>query len=124
MAKYLGIDWGEKKIGLALGSSETGLALPHKIVNDIGYIEELCCDEGVEIIVVGELRDRNKKFDKFLEFLNNLGVKVELADERLTTKMAGKLNRDLKGQDDAVAAQLILQDWMDSLSFEASASQQ
>ena len=122
MSRYLGLVWGEKKIGLALGSSETGLALPHKIVNNIEYIKELCHDDGVEIIVVGKLRDKNEKFDKFIDFLNTLDIKVELADERLTTKMAGKLNRGLRGQDDAVAAQLILQGFLDSPLLKASAS--
>lgn len=121
MVKYLGIDWGEKKIGLALGSSETGLALVDRIVgNDVqgfDYIKAICRDEEINTVIIGKLRDRNKKFDKFLDFLNNLHIKVELADERLTTKMAGKLNGNLKGQDDAVAAQIILQDWMDSLSL-------
>ena len=123
MAKYLGIDWGEKKIGLALGSSETGLALVHGIIENVSakggpasswdYIKKICEDEEIDVIVVGRLRDENKKFDEFVDFLNNLGVKVELADERMTTKMAGKLDRDLRGQDDAVAAQIILQSWLD-----------
>ena len=119
MAKYLGIDWGEKKIGLALGSSETGLALTDRIVENsesgFDYIKSLCHDEEINIVVIGKLRDKNKKFDKFIGFLNNLDLKIELADERLTTKMAGKLNGDLRGQDDAVAAQIILQSWMDRL---------
>ena len=118
MTKYLGIDWGEKKIGLALGSSETGLALPNKIVensdNGLEYIKRLCGDEEIGVVVVGSLRDENKRFDEFIEFLNTVGVRVELTDERLTTKMAGRLNTDLKGRDDAVAAQLILQGWIDS----------
>lgn len=117
MSKYLGIDWGEKKIGLALGSSETGLALARGIVENnirgFNYIKSVCRDEEIDVVVIGKLRDENKRFDKFLDFLKILKVKVELADERMSTKMAGKLNENLRGQDDAVAAALILQDWMD-----------
>jgi len=115
MTKYLGIDWGERKIGLALGSSETGLALPHAIVDirDLDYIKEICSEEGVDIIIIGKLREDNKNFNKFVDFLNTLGVRVELTDERLTTKMAGKLDPSLKGKDDAVAAQLILQSFIE-----------
>ncbi|NQU77637.1 Holliday junction resolvase RuvX [Candidatus Falkowbacteria bacterium] len=114
MTKYLGIDWGEKKIGLALGSSETGLAVVHGVTDDTGYIKELCKDDDIDVVVVGELRDKNKNFDEFVDFLNTLGVRVELADERLTTKMAGNLDKSLKGKDDAVAAQIILQDFIDA----------
>lgn len=113
MTKYMGVDWGEKKIGLALGSSETGLAMPHGVVDDFKHIEKLCREEGIDIIVVGVAGMENKLI-RFVEKLRQIkGVKIELADERLTTKMAGKLNRGLKGRDDAVAAQLILQGWMD-----------
>ncbi len=119
MSKYLGIDWGEKKIGLAFGSSETGLALARGIVENntrvFNYIESICRDEEIDIVVAGRLRDENERFNKFLDFLKTLEVKVELADERMSTKMAGKLNKDLKGQDDAIAAALILQDWMDRM---------
>lgn len=119
--KYLGVDWGEKKIGLALGSSETGLALPSGIVDDFEHIEKLCRDEEIDVIVVGVARMRGGKWEVgdelrgFVERLRRIeGVRVELTDERLTTKMAGKLDRGLKGKDDAVAAQLILQGFLDS----------
>lgn len=123
MSKILGIDYGQSKIGLALGSGEVGLATPFKIIkneaNIIDKIKEICGEEGINVVVIGKLRNRNKKFDNFINSLNSLGLRVELADERLTTKMASKVQpagspRSLgRRQDDAVAASLILQSWLD-----------
>lgn len=117
MSKVLGLDWGESKIGLAIGSSEARVASPFKIIkNDnqtINIIKEICQEKEIKEIVIGKLRDKNKKFNKFIESVGGLGVSVELEDERLTSKMAGRLSRDLKGQDDAAAASLILQSWLE-----------
>lgn len=118
MSKYLGIDWGKSKIGLALGSDDTGLSLPHKIVknnNDgLKYVDDLCSEEKIEIIIVGGLRDENNQFSKFIGLLEGKGFKVEVFDERLTSKLARRLNSELGNQDDAVAASLILQSWLEN----------
>ncbi|MBU4512651.1 RuvX/YqgF family protein [Patescibacteria group bacterium] len=120
MSKILGIDWGQSKIGLAVGSTEVGVASPFDIIkNDIktiDIIKNICCDKDIKTIVAGELRDENKKFDKFIDGLKFLGLTVELEDERMTSKMAGNLNRDLRGQDDAAAASLVLQGWLERKS--------
>ncbi|MCX6798380.1 MAG: Holliday junction resolvase RuvX [Candidatus Falkowbacteria bacterium] len=38
--KYLGIDWGTKRIGLALADEETSLALPYKTVANLNEDEK------------------------------------------------------------------------------------
>lgn len=134
----LGIDYGAKKIGLA--KAVNGLAVPLGVVANISksqVLEQLqayCQQENVEKIIVGVpislkssgqsvvLRDKdlqNQQMQEVLAFINwlkkNLAVPIEFEDERLTTKLARGLQKDLtkKNGDDAVAAMLILQTYLD-----------
>lgn len=120
---YLGIDWGEKRIGLALGDSETKIATPFKVVGGIGEIIKIIKDDKIDVIVVGEpLKMRNVKLktqDEFLEFLSSLKKKINIPiktiDERLTSKAADALigGKKVKAPRDAIAAMLILQSYLD-----------
>jgi putative Holliday junction resolvase len=121
--RYLGIDWGEKRIGLALGDSETKIATPFKVVGGIGEIARIVKDENIGAVVVGApLKMRNAKLrmqDEFLEFLNSLKKKINIPvktiDERLSSKQADALagNKKTKAPRDAIAAMLILQNYLD-----------
>jgi len=136
----LGIDYGGKKIGLAISGQDSRLALPLVILKNTGRTEiltelkSICLENQVELIVVGVpislqaekretfLRQKDLQNDQMREVLdfvswlkNNIGVPVEIEDERLSTKLANSLGKDLvkKGPDDAVAAMLILQAYLD-----------
>jgi putative Holliday junction resolvase len=139
----LGIDYGAKKIGLAKSDEAEKMALPLETL--IGksrqevllYLKNICRDFDVKKIVVGIpismkknnepdifLRQKdlqNKQMQEVLEFIDwlrkNIDIPVETEDERLSTKMANGLRRDLvkKGPDDAVAAMLILQSYLDKI---------
>jgi putative holliday junction resolvase len=121
--KYLGIDWGEKRIGLALGDDETKIASPFKVAGDIIEVLQVIKDEDINIIVLGlplsvkniEHRMSNEfmDFKKLLE--DKAGVPIELADERLSSKAADALvgEKKTKAARDAVAAMLILQSFFD-----------
>ena len=121
--QYLGIDWGEKRIGLALGDSETKIAVPFKVVSNIGDIKQIVKKEGITAVILGipfKMRGTNKKLsDEFNKFANALKSKirisVELVDERLSSKAADALagDRKTKASRDAVAAMLILQSYLD-----------
>ncbi|MBU0897878.1 Holliday junction resolvase RuvX, partial [Patescibacteria group bacterium] len=52
--KYLGIDWGEKRIGLAIGDSETKIALPFKTVENIEAVLQVINDEKIDAVIIGE----------------------------------------------------------------------
>jgi len=137
----LGIDYGAKKIGLAKSDEQNRLALPLEIIISeskteiLDRLRELCQKENIEKIVVGvpislkaEKRDsamppvslENKQIRDVLNFVDwlklNLDVSIEIEDERLSTKMANSLGKGMfkKGMaDDAVAAMLILQSYLD-----------
>ncbi|MBN1778969.1 MAG: Holliday junction resolvase RuvX [Candidatus Buchananbacteria bacterium] len=135
---FLGIDYGAKKIGLAKSSGQ--LALPFDTLinqNDsqvLADLKKIIETQEIEKIVVGvplslsgnqgepEIRSvdfANQQMQSVLNFIellkNNFDLPIILEDERLSTKMAQRLQRDLtkKNGDDAVAAMLILQNYLD-----------
>lgn len=121
---YLGIDYGEKRIGISI-SHDNGLALPYEIFkNDDDVMEnirQLCINEGIDKIIVGlplglkgvetEQTEVSKKFAQDLEQF--LSIKVATIDERMSSVGAKKLSADGK-KDDASEAAVILQSYLDS----------
>ncbi|MCX6798144.1 MAG: Holliday junction resolvase RuvX [Candidatus Falkowbacteria bacterium] len=119
---YLGIDWGEKRIGLALAEAETRLALPFKTVDNLGEIIRTIEQRDVSIIVLGlplklsglgEINPEWQKFKDELEASTNLPV--ALIDERLSSKGADALigSKSDKASRDEIAAAIILQEYLD-----------
>ena len=125
LMKYLGIDWGEKRIGLALADSETKLATPFKTVEDADGIVRALEDEQIDIIVLGKPYQISnlqlpisKQFEEFLnELKNKTNIAIELVDERLSSKAADALvgNKKTKANRDEIAAMLILQSYLDKI---------
>jgi len=123
---YLGVDWGEVRIGLALGDSETKIATPFRTVANVDEVAHAAASEGIDVIIVGkptsitnyELRITNEKYNNFLRDLKNkITVPVELVDERLSSKAADALAGDkkTKASRDEIAAMLILQSYLDKI---------
>ncbi|MFA5360107.1 MAG: Holliday junction resolvase RuvX [Patescibacteria group bacterium] len=123
---YLGVDWGEKRIGLALADSETKIATPFKTAQDVGEVVKIVKDEEIDIIIVGkpssiansELEITNEKYNSFINDLKSKsGISIELVDERLTSKAADALPGDKKTKSnrDEIAAMIILQSYLDKL---------
>jgi putative holliday junction resolvase len=129
---YLGVDWGAKRVGLALADSETKMALPFKTVAGAHEAAELAREEGVEVLVLGKpvkMRGEGDGLDQnFLDFLDELKnllpeIKIELVDERLSSKAADALpGGDLKASRDEVAAMIILQSYLDKKYSDANAA--
>ncbi len=116
----LGIDFGEKKIGLAMATGP--LSEPIGIVKNLKGIVKFCQEHGINKIVLGlsegEMAKKQKKVAQRLKELT--GLPVELQDETLTTKeaimkmkQAGKKVKER--EEDAFAAALILQDYLDRI---------
>lgn len=131
MANILGIDYGGRRIGLALASTAAGVATPLKtLLNDDQFLhnlKQIIAQEGVEEIVVGLPRnlDGNDTAQTALvrEFASStvepLGLPFYLQDEAGTSQQAkerllgDKLGVQDKGKIDAEAASIILQDYID-----------
>lgn len=128
--KYLGIDYGDSKVGLAIADSETKLALPYKIISGKDWqklfadLSDIIKAEGVEAVVVGvpinaqneSASIQEKRVRQFMESLKEKFINIEVFpyDERFSTQAAQKLGAG--GKDDDVAAMLTLQNYIDSLS--------
>lgn len=123
--KILGIDFGERRIGLAITEGEIAQPLRVEIKNEKSNIKikELCEKENIEKIVIGisegRIAEITKRFGYVLQQITNLPV--EFFDETLTTQEAirkmvesGTSREKRKKFQDAVSAALILQGYLDS----------
>lgn len=122
--KYLGIDFGSKRIGVALSDIEGRMAFPHSVMQNgsdiVSRMTELCKKEGVDVVIIGESLDRNNKenpiMKKILPFKvaleGALGLPVLFHTEVLTSQEA-KLIQGENAMHDASAAAIILQSYID-----------
>jgi len=127
--KLLGIDYGGKKIGVAV--SEGSLAEPLCVVRyvdiskAIDKIKTISQDNGIEALVIGVSEGKSaeeaKEFGALVQ--KSLLLPIFFQDETLSTKRAqarsieagmGRVKR--KGMEDAYSATIILQDYLDSLT--------
>jgi len=134
--RILAIDYGRKRIGLAL-SDELGITaqplqtLMHKNRrDDVRRLRDICRAHGVARILVGhpvhitgeagEMADEASRFAARLR--KELGIEVELADERLTSWEAentmaefGSSRQRKNASVDAVAAAILLREYLDKM---------
>lgn len=134
MARILGLDVGDKRIGIALSDPGGILASPLIIIertddsDDLKEILKIVQEREVERIIVGFPRlmsgavgSQAEKVQSFVEALqSHTNVPAELRDERLTTVTAvrlkqetGSKKKDRKMHYDAMAAAVILQDYLE-----------
>ncbi len=134
--KHLGIDYGSKRIGLAISDDGGTLAFPYKILANnmelIDSIHNICGEESISAIVLGESHDLSGKPNKIMgsieELKHNLetdlDLPVYLQKEFMTTveargregkeqNNARKTSKNQSLQADASAAALILQRYLD-----------
>ena len=133
--RTLGIDFGERRVGLAISDPDGRIAVPLDTVerdNDRSLarrLAELCRREGVEELVLGYPRGldgtrgpaalRVERFARRLAHATGLPCRLE--DESLSSREAaerlaaggGRRGRRQAGRIDAVAAQIVLQTHLD-----------
>ena len=139
--RCLGIDFGSSRIGIAISDDLGMLAHPlETIPNDSGFLsrlQKIVLEKGVSRIVVGIPRNMDGSYGPSAEkaklFLSQLksefaSVQMIAWDERLTTVEAQRLlhaaGRDVKKSRpiiDQVAAQVLLQSYLDSVAGAGSA---
>ncbi len=135
MGRLLGIDYGEKRVGIAvtdlskiISSSLTTVAT-HEAMK---FLKDYCSKEPIEVFVIGDPKTlRNEanaltpKVNAFIELLQKEFplIPVHKVDERFTSKMAsalilqsgiGKMKRRNKELVDKVSAAIILQTFLDT----------
>lgn len=137
MNRIMGIDVGEARIGLALSDQLGMLAHPLETVHvkegkPLQRIAEVIRREKIAIVVIGLPRNMNGTYgpaaDKVREFAKKLQnlvpCEVKFWDERLSTVAAqrslheaGRDTKKSRSVIDQVAAQIILQAYLDSLAL-------
>lgn len=134
MTRLIGVDHGSRRIGLAVGDTETGMAFARPALRrrgtdaDLGSIAELARSEGTGRVVLGLPRNMDGSEGAqaaaaraFGERLAAIGLEVTLVDERLTSWDArqrlgagGRRPSRRSGEVDSAAARLILQEYLDA----------
>lgn len=134
MSRIIGLDHGSRRIGVAIGDTETGMAFARTAIQrrnldrDLALVGELCTIEEVEQVVIGLPLNMDgseglqaEQVRAFGARLSDAGLEVDYEDERLTTWEAGERLAELgrrarreSGELDSAAARVILQQYLDA----------
>ena len=120
--RYLALDVGDRRIGLAVGDDAHGLSRPlptfvrRSVVKDLAEIERIAREESVDALVIGlpltlagDEGHQAERVRRFATASEKLGLPVRLYDERHTSTEAELRGaRDL----DAGAATILLEDFL------------
>lgn len=122
--KYLGIDYGTKRIGLAVSDDSGQMAFPLKVV-PVGknYIQEILAEiksNNIESIIIGESKNYQgqenavmTEIKKFIEILKKeINLPIHLEPEFMTSAQAER-GQGKNAMLDASAATIILQSFLD-----------
>lgn len=120
--KIIGIDYGTKRIGIAISDETQTLAREYGIWSPDEFwnkLEDLLQTDGVERIVLGlplnmsgQLTEKTAEVQAFADQLQKrLTIPIELADERLSSVMAEQISGQSENLD-SLAAQIFLQNYL------------
>lgn len=138
MGRILAIDYGRKRVGLAVSD-------PNKIIANMlatvethllwEFLQKYFMNEQVEVVVVGYPLQMNNTASEAVVYINPFlkkfkakfpDIRLEIVDERFTSKMATrtlveggmkKMARRKKELVDAISATIILQSYMEQKRF-------
>ena len=135
MTRYLGIDYGQKRIGLAVGDDLTRLASPIAVIDgpaelkaQVAEVLRVAEPYAIDAVVVGLPMNMNGTEGSQARHTRHFGAEltsasgkpVDYFDERLSSRAADALLQPIeltrgqrKRRHDAVAAQVILQAFLD-----------
>ena len=138
-ARILGLDFGKRRIGLALSDpfGVTAQALPTytrtRVREDIAYLAQLARDREVGLFVFGDPKymsgDLSRQSEAVREFAARLEqyskLPIAFWDERLTSSQAHRVldeygwsREERKGKVDQLAATMILEGYLHSLDHQ------
>jgi putative Holliday junction resolvase len=129
---YVALDVGEKRIGVAVGDSGVRIAVPFDTIetdgNEIERIARIVIDERADVLVVGYPRNQSGEptaqtayVEQFAKGLVDMAPELAFQDESLTSVLAEQRLQSYKkpytkGDIDALAAAMILQDYMEQVA--------
>lgn len=131
----LGLDIGEKRVGIAVSDAQATLAMPVKVlptpevVQVASSFKRILQDYEPELIVAGRpltmAGERGPQADRIeqmaCQIAERIHLPLEFEDERLSSAEAKRImheqglsERQMRGKLDAVAASIFLQTWLDN----------
>lgn len=126
---FLALDVGEKRIGVAIGDDMVRIAVAYETIevdgSEVRRIAKLAVDENIDTIVVGYPRNQSGEptaqtayVENFAKQLTDMAPHLEFQDESLTSVLAEQQLKSYgrpysKGDIDARAAAIILQDYLE-----------
>lgn len=130
--KYLALDIGEKRIGVALGDDAVKIAVPMEAVEvdgaELEAIAKYIAREEADVVVIGYPRNQSGETTAQTAYVEVVAKQIEVfaphvvfQDESLTSVLAEQRLKNLgkpytKGDIDAYAAALILQDYLEKVA--------
>jgi len=122
----LAIDYGSKRIGLALADEASAIPLPFKELQNKGInsvlqdLEEIVKEERINIIVIGlpissggKISQKTQETQKFIDLLTRkMAIPVIPVDERFTSRLSDTMALGTKGSRDIGAAMILLEDFL------------
>jgi len=122
--KYLGIDFGLKRIGLATSDDTLSLAFPYKTIknskNVVQEVIDLIQKDSITKVVIGESKNLDmkdnpimKQINIFKKALEEKDVKVDFHPEMYSSAQVINLMGEENKAIDASAAAIILQNYLD-----------
>lgn len=134
--RAMGVDLGARRVGLALSDAERIISSPHATIPMtseralVQNLKELCAERSVSLVVIGLPLSANgsegpgcARARRIAEALEADGVTVKLQDERWSSRDAeeilretGKHRRSSREKVDAIAASLILSEYLREVS--------
>lgn len=126
--KVLGVDYGEKRIGLAVSDETQTFARELKILSPKEFwaeIHKIISENEVSKIVIGwplnmsgEMTEKTREVESTkLKVESVTGLQVDTIDERLSSAMAQNISGS-KNNLDSLAAQILLQNYLDKQKSE------
>lgn len=128
--RFMGIDYGSKRVGVALSDESNRFALPHSVVPNtkklVDDLNTIVCENEVTHIVLGESKNFKGEDNKIMKDIrafkddieNRIGKPVAWEPEFMTSQHAARAQGEHELLD-ASAAALILQSYLDRMANQA-----
>lgn len=125
--KYLGIDYGTKRVGLATSDDGGTMAFPLRVLLNsrslVAHIAKICRDEHIDTIVMGDSLNFQNKPNKIMDEIRPFAEELKRAtllplvfmNEVLSSQEAMHLQGD-NVKNDASAAAIVLQSYLDKIN--------
>jgi putative Holliday junction resolvase len=123
--KYLGIDFGTKRTGVAVSDEEGRIAFPHSVIhtskNLVEDVKALATMERAVVFVIGNSLNKEGKENSIMKHVHTLADALRIAgevffeDERYSSHHASRGHEE-NAMHDASTAAIILQSYLDRIN--------